>query len=50
MPPSVSTDLYKAALEPKDLWLIPGGDHAMAAHDPVVNERSLAWLARWLTP
>src|SRR5450759_2320285 len=44
IPPHVSESIYKAAEEPKTLWLLPGGDHRSAAHNPDTNERALEWL------
>jgi pimeloyl-ACP methyl ester carboxylesterase len=44
VPPEISARLYAAAGEPKTFWLLEGGDHRSAAHDPAVSEQTLAWL------
>ena len=44
VPPYVSQRLYDDASEPKTLWLLPGGDHRFAQHDPETDERMLAWV------
>jgi fermentation-respiration switch protein FrsA (DUF1100 family) len=44
IPAHVSTDLYARAGEPKTFWLLDGGDHRFAQHDPATTERTLAWL------
>jgi pimeloyl-ACP methyl ester carboxylesterase len=44
IPASVSSALYAAAGEPKTLWLLDGGDHRFAQHDPATTARLLAWL------
>ncbi|HST06216.1 MAG TPA: alpha/beta hydrolase [Chloroflexia bacterium] len=44
VPPHISETIYKTAEEPKTLWLLPGGDHRSAAHDPETNKRALEWL------
>ncbi|MDA8216324.1 MAG: alpha/beta fold hydrolase [Dehalococcoidales bacterium] len=50
IPSAVSSQLYAAAGEPKELWLLPGGSHTSAQHDTSVHQRTIAWLHRWLTP
>ena len=44
VPPHISQKIYDAASEPKSLWLLPGGDHEFAQHDPSTNARVLDWL------
>ena len=44
VPASISGDLYAAAAEPKTFWLLPGGDHTFAQHDPAITARALTWL------
>ena len=45
VPPHVSQRIYEAAQEPKTLWLIPGGDHRFAQHDPQTDAQLLEWMA-----
>lgn len=45
VPSYISQRLYDAAIEPKALWLLPGGSHDFAQHDPDTNRRVLEWLA-----
>jgi pimeloyl-ACP methyl ester carboxylesterase len=45
VPAHVSQRIYDAAQEPKTLWLLPGGNHQFAQHDPGINQRVLNWLA-----
>ncbi|HUP27717.1 MAG TPA: alpha/beta hydrolase [Chloroflexia bacterium] len=47
VPPHSSQRIYDEAGEPKALWLLPGGDHHFAQHDPGVDERMLAWISEW---
>ena len=51
VPPHISQRIYDEAREPKALWLLPGGDHDFAQHDPQTDARVLEWLklARPLT-
>jgi fermentation-respiration switch protein FrsA (DUF1100 family) len=44
VPAQVAQKIYDTALEPKSLWLLPGGDHNFAQHDPATNTRVLDWL------
>ncbi len=44
VPSHLSERLYAAAGEPKSLWLLPGGDHRFAQHDPETNARVLEWI------
>jgi fermentation-respiration switch protein FrsA (DUF1100 family) len=44
VPSHVSERLYSSLQEPKTLWLLPGGDHRFAQHDPDTNARVLEWL------
>jgi fermentation-respiration switch protein FrsA (DUF1100 family) len=46
VPPHHSRQLYEAAGEPKQLWLIAGAGHIQSMHDPRVRERLTAYLAR----
>ena len=43
-PPHTSQRIYEEAGEPKALWLLPGGDHRFAQHDPGTIQRALEWL------
>ena len=45
VPAHVSQRIYDAVQEPKALWLLPGGNHQFAQHDPGINQRVLNWLA-----
>ena len=45
-PPEHARQLYLAAREPKELWLIPGMGHAETASDNDLVDR----IARWLDP
>jgi uncharacterized protein len=45
VPSHVSEHIYSSLAEPKTLWLLPGGDHRFAQHDPETNARVLEWLA-----
>jgi hypothetical protein len=40
----VSRDLYAAGHDPRALWLLEGGDHRFAQHDPATTARTLTWL------
>ena len=40
VPVQVSRDLYAAAHEPCALWLLDGGDHRFAQHDPATTART----------
>ena len=44
VPPYISQRIYEEANEPKALWLLPGGDHQFAQHDPGIDQRMLGWL------
>lgn len=45
VPSHISERIYSSVEEPKTLWLLPGGDHRFAQHDPETNKRSLEWLS-----
>ena len=36
--------LYEAALEPKQLWIVPGAGHIQTTGDPAVRDRLVAYL------
>lgn len=44
VPAHISERIYEDAMEPKTLWLLPGGDHRFAQHDPETDQRMLEWL------
>ncbi len=44
VPVHLSQRLYDTVEEPKALWLLPGGNHRFAQHDPETIERVLEWL------
>ena len=44
VPFHVSQRIYAQAREPKTLWLLPGGDHRFAQHDPGIDARILDWI------
>ena len=44
VPPHVSQRIYTEAREPKSFWLLPGGDHHFAQHDPETDNRILKWV------
>ena len=44
VPPHVAQRIYDEAQEPKTLWLLPGGDHEFAQHDPETDARVFEWL------
>lgn len=44
VPVAVSHELYAAAREPRAFWLLEGGDHCFAQHDPATTARTLTWL------
>ena len=44
VPAHLSQRIYDEVQEPKSLWLLPGGDHQFAQHDPETDERLLEWL------
>jgi fermentation-respiration switch protein FrsA (DUF1100 family) len=48
IPPAHSRRLYRAAGEPRELWLIPGGRHIDAPQRPAVREKLLGILDGWL--
>jgi pimeloyl-ACP methyl ester carboxylesterase len=45
-PPEHAHQLYAAAREPRELWLLPGFGHAEAACDDAVADRISAWAAQ----
>ena len=44
VPSHISERIYNSIEEPKTLWLLPGGDHRFAHHDPDTTRRALEWL------
>jgi len=44
VPVHISQRLYDEAREPKTLWLLPGGDHEFAQHDPATDARVFEWF------
>lgn len=48
-PPEHARQLYAAAREPKELWLIPGFGHAERATDDQLADRIIAWVAEAVT-
>jgi fermentation-respiration switch protein FrsA (DUF1100 family) len=36
--------LYDAALEPKQLWIVPGAGHIQTMGDPAMRDRLVAYL------
>jgi dienelactone hydrolase len=44
VPSHISQRIYDEAQEPKTFWLLPGGDHNFAQHDPDTDARVLEWL------
>lgn len=48
-PPEHAREIYEAALEPKDLWIIPGFGHAEAAADAALVDRIGRWVAEAAT-
>lgn len=49
-PAEHARQLYAAAREPKELWLIPGFGHAERATDDSLVDRIAAWAAAAVTP
>jgi pimeloyl-ACP methyl ester carboxylesterase len=49
-PPEHARQLYRAAREPKDLWLIPGMGHAEAACNAELVDRIGDWIAAAIAP
>lgn len=49
-PADHARQLYAAAREPKELWLIPGFGHAERATDDSLVDRIAAWVAEAVTP
>jgi dienelactone hydrolase len=45
VPVHLSQRLYDSVQEPKSLWLLPGGNHNFAQHDPATIRRVLGWLS-----
>jgi pimeloyl-ACP methyl ester carboxylesterase len=45
VPAHLSRNLYESVEEPKALWLLPGGSHNFAQHDPATIKRVLEWMA-----
>lgn len=41
--------LYDAALEPKQLWIVPGAGHIQTTGDPAVRDRLVAYLSEVLS-
>jgi fermentation-respiration switch protein FrsA (DUF1100 family) len=48
VPVAGTRDLFAAAGDPKELRVVPGGDHGFAQHDPVLQDESIAFLRRAL--
>jgi dienelactone hydrolase len=44
VPAYVSQHIYDKAREPKAFWLLPGGNHHFAQHDPQTDARILEWI------
>jgi fermentation-respiration switch protein FrsA (DUF1100 family) len=44
VPYQLSEKLFAAAGEPKELWLLDGGSHGSAQHDPELQSRVVDWL------
>ncbi len=44
VPVHISQHIYNEVREPKSLWLIPGGNHRSAQHDPDIDHRMLEWI------
>lgn len=44
VPAHVSQRIYDKAQEPKSLWLLPGGHHRFAQHDPETDKRIFEWI------
>ncbi len=44
VPSHISERIYNSVEEPKTCWLLPGGDHRFAPHDPETSHRVLEWL------
>jgi fermentation-respiration switch protein FrsA (DUF1100 family) len=44
VPAHLSGRLYDSVQEPKAFWLLPGGSHNFAQHDPETIKRVLEWL------
>ena len=44
VPSYVSQRIYDKAYEPKTFWLLPGGNHHFAQHDPETDERIFEWI------
>lgn len=49
-PADHASQLYAAAREPKELWLIPGFGHAERATDDSLVDRIAAWVSEAVTP
>jgi pimeloyl-ACP methyl ester carboxylesterase len=49
-PPEHARQLYMAAREPKDLWLLPGMGHAEAASSQDLVDRIGGWIGRAAAP
>ena len=48
-PADHARQLYAAAREPKELWLVPGFGHAERAMDDQLTDRITAWVAGAVT-
>jgi fermentation-respiration switch protein FrsA (DUF1100 family) len=44
-PPEHGRELYDGAREPKELWMLPGFEHAERATDDALADRIVAWVA-----
>lgn len=49
IPYHLSENLQRAAGEPKELWLLEGGSHKSAQHDPEIQRRVTGWLEHSLS-
>jgi pimeloyl-ACP methyl ester carboxylesterase len=49
-PQDHARQLYAAAREPKELWLVPGFGHAERASDDALIDRIAAWVSAAVTP
>jgi fermentation-respiration switch protein FrsA (DUF1100 family) len=46
IPPAHAYCLYRAALQPKELWMVPGGGHIEAFSKPACRERLVRYLRK----
>jgi pimeloyl-ACP methyl ester carboxylesterase len=50
VPQHISRRIYDSIPEPRTLWLLPGGSHHFAQHDPDTDMRVLDWLRMSRSP